>query len=442
MLLHLPTLESEAFRRLQKYPNDISKNNHRALVLVPRKVAYIIYHRPTYICLAADAFHIRDPISIKALRPPQHTGLTFGPTDLVEVLVKFTRVSFAQLKSQHFPMMQNWAQQLPNNATIEDIDRLELGMKVACGFEMLIHETQSRAVNAVSDIMELLQTFRNTTDSLLPDQEIQSWGKTEDSDSWLDIDYNDFEHDLDNEPLDASLNREDADKGQGQNDLRKLIVRFKSLVDEDSSDESNTSASSNSDDLASVDEDSGVNEIEGSALEKTTDHISFDEARFTNIMRGWSSDLSNIRRETLLNTAMTQGPGLAGDSEVDAHDNDEEIETFSKAMESELLQLGALQNTGSKDSRTISLTKAVGLDESRCNLANQESHDEEAMEDTDLNLATNILQSFRSQAGLAGPGGNLMSLLGIRPPRDDDSSSGAHALANSSNIPVVEWHKQ
>lgn len=44
----------------------------------------------------------------------------------------------------------------------------------------------------------------------------------------------------------------------------------------------------------------------------------------------------------------------------------------------------------------------------------------EEIVDVDLNLAKNLLESFRSQAGLPGPGGNLLSRLGIVLPRDDD----------------------
>ncbi|KAG0346034.1 hypothetical protein BG005_000969 [Podila minutissima] len=41
--------------------------------------------------------------------------------------------------------------------------------------------------------------------------------------------------------------------------------------------------------------------------------------------------------------------------------------------------------------------------------------------DMDLNLAKNLLESFKSQGGLPGPGGNLLSRLGIVLPRDEES---------------------
>jgi hypothetical protein len=39
--------------------------------------------------------------------------------------------------------------------------------------------------------------------------------------------------------------------------------------------------------------------------------------------------------------------------------------------------------------------------------------------DVDINLAKNLLESFRSQAGSAGPAGNLIGFMGMDLPRDD-----------------------
>lgn len=69
---------------------------------------------------------------------------------------------------------------------------------------------------------------------------------------------------------------------------------------------------------------------------------------------------------------------------------------------------------------TISADGEVGegLDE----LDNDEEVEEmdQEMVDLDLNLAKNLLESFKSQGGLPGPGGNLLSRLGIVLPRDDE----------------------
>ncbi|KAG0041459.1 hypothetical protein BGZ83_001770 [Gryganskiella cystojenkinii] len=49
-----------------------------------------------------------------------------------------------------------------------------------------------------------------------------------------------------------------------------------------------------------------------------------------------------------------------------------------------------------------------------------DDEDVEEIVDIDMNLAKNLLESFKSQGGLPGPGGNLLSRLGIVLPRDED----------------------
>ncbi|KAF9905072.1 hypothetical protein EC991_002025 [Linnemannia zychae] len=56
-------------------------------------------------------------------------------------------------------------------------------------------------------------------------------------------------------------------------------------------------------------------------------------------------------------------------------------------------------------------------------LDEEEEEVDQEMIDLDLNLAKNLLESFKSQGGLPGPGGNLLSRLGIVLPRDDDDEN-------------------
>jgi hypothetical protein len=45
--------------------------------------------------------------------------------------------------------------------------------------------------------------------------------------------------------------------------------------------------------------------------------------------------------------------------------------------------------------------------------------------DVDFNLAKNLLESFKSQTGLQGPAGNLMGIMGLQLPRDEDDTTPA-----------------
>lgn len=44
--------------------------------------------------------------------------------------------------------------------------------------------------------------------------------------------------------------------------------------------------------------------------------------------------------------------------------------------------------------------------------------------DVDLNLVKNLLESFSSQQGLPGPTSNLLGLMGVKLPKDDDKGKG------------------
>ena len=99
---HFPQMEKEAFYRLSNYPAQINASLHRSLVTIPRNLAFILHELPSVIAPAVEAFYLRDPIGLKPLHSTDTSELTFPPEDFVTVSVKFTKVLFAQLKSQQF----------------------------------------------------------------------------------------------------------------------------------------------------------------------------------------------------------------------------------------------------------------------------------------------------------------------------------------------------
>lgn len=61
-------------------------------------------------------------------------------------------------------------------------------------------------------------------------------------------------------------------------------------------------------------------------------------------------------------------------------------------------------------------------DEMGTEIDDDDDDDVEEVVDIDTNLAKNLLESFKSQGGLPGPGGNLLSRLGIVLPRDEEDA--------------------
>ncbi|KAJ3328455.1 hypothetical protein HDU76_009949, partial [Blyttiomyces sp. JEL0837] len=105
---------------------------HRARCVVPRDIARILKFDPGLVASAVEAFYLRDPLQLKACQtmsrfPP-------SPGNLVHTTVRFTKMLYAQLASQQFYAPKPF--RLPaSNAP--DFKAHELGMKLACGFEML-----------------------------------------------------------------------------------------------------------------------------------------------------------------------------------------------------------------------------------------------------------------------------------------------------------------
>jgi hypothetical protein len=92
-------------------------------------------------------------------------------------------------------------------------------------------------------------------------------------------------------------------------------------------------------------------------------------------------------------------------------------------MEVELNEAGAL-NLDPTPSKLAALKGKANREKEVDQKEHQDWEDESDDEDVniDFNLAKNLLESFKSQAGMAGPGGNLLGMMGMQMPRDEDDN--------------------
>ena len=428
-LIISPFIEDEAFYRIREYPSAISTSLHHALITIPRRLAYILHRNPAYISPAIEAFYIRDPISVRPLSTKDISTLHFPPEDFVTVSVKFTKVGYAQLRSQIFDPPPAWTGVIPR---MRD-PKAEMGMKLTCGFEMMLADPQTQDKRAVREIKLLLEDMENGEEQLPSDGEIAGWPQTQDDEKWLDIDYKDFENEL------SGRGKKDKDgKATGfgdvsaQENLRKMVSRFEDFLNDD------TAGADGVDELdkddADSDSDSGEDE-----------NANFDEAEFEKAMKemmGMPSDY--IEKSGLLDEARK----LAVEDAEDPSDVDEDEETrkVMELMEKELKGHGALNlnnktpnmEESSKEKPMFGperppgmLSKAVVKGKEGEESADEEigpgdeelSSDDEEFNDVDLGLAKNMLESFKGQVGMAGPAGNLMKALGVNMPRDEREDS-------------------
>ncbi|KAK1064211.1 hypothetical protein LTR74_008837 [Friedmanniomyces endolithicus] len=433
-----PFIEDEAFYRLRDYLSAIASSLHHGLVTVPRSLAYILHHNPAYISPAVEAFYLRDQISLKPLATKDLSTLRFAPEDFVTVSVRFTKVGFAQLRSQLFDTPPAWTGIIPR---LSD-SRVEMGMKLACGFEMLICDAQNQNKQAVREIKILLEDVESGEEALPNDAGVAAWRRTQDDEKWLDIDYKDFEDELaDRKGKERESPQSSKGKGFGdknaQENLRKMVSRFEDFLNDD-----DAGAEGVDDDDVDNDEDENSESERDSSEDE---NASFDESEFERAMREMMGMPANLIQERGL---LDEARKLAlADEEGEKPDEDEEMKKVMEMMEKELKSHGALKLDNNKESKVKPKhqtpakkvmfgperppgMRTVEIDEESEKAADDHdsdvgpgdgelSSDDEDYNDVDLGLAKNMLEAFKGQAGMAGPAGNLMKALGVNMPRDE-----------------------
>ncbi|KAJ4164128.1 hypothetical protein LMH87_005813 [Akanthomyces muscarius] len=250
----------------------------------------------------------------------------------------------------------------------------------------------------------LLQDLKEDGNEELPtNADIETWldVKRNDDESWLDINYEDFERELEGKTT-RSDGKNTRSSGFGdtrtQEDLRKIVSRFEAFMNNETA--GLDGADMDEMDMDNEDEDDGTDE--NSDMEDK--EVSFDEQTFSRMMKemmGLPAD-----HPTLASTGHYEGK--AAEQNTDAQGTSEEeddIKNMSLQMEAELKSHGALRLAGSKSQQEI---------------REYEDEDSDGEVDIDYNLAKNLLESFKSQGGMAGPTGNLLGLMGIQLPRDED----------------------
>ena len=414
-LVQSSLVEAEAFYRLEKYPGQISHSLHHALLTVPRRLAYLLHARPQAVAPAVEAFYLRSPVLMKPLLSSSPSALTLPPVDFVTVSVRFTKVLFAQLKSQHFPPPPAWATVLVRAAEAQDAgkpethSRLELGMKITCGFEMMAATAEESASRIVREVGVLLRDLEEDGDQVLPtDEDMRMWDDVDrdDDEAWLDINYADLERELQGGAGAATRSEPGVGFGDASAaaDLRKIVTRFEAFLNDESAgmDGAEMRPGDASDEDSSDDGDSSSDG--GSDGEDKA--VSFNEAHFGRMMREMMGlPPGDITGDTRRGSSEGKMPPRDDDEEV--------IQQLAGQMESELKGHGVLSLEGSS-----SVSRALaGPGDSKTDPGEDEDSGDDI--DMDYHLAKNLLESFKGQAGMAGPVGNILGMMGLSLPRDE-----------------------
>jgi hypothetical protein len=395
-LVRSPFIQEEALYRTKKYPAAVADQLHHSVTLIPRNLAYILHQRPKHISPAIEAFYLRDPISLKPVLASSKDKLRFAPDDLVRMSVRFTKVGFAQVKSQEFVPPDSWRTPM-SSLEGKDMERATVGMKLTCGFEMLLSDPQHRGKKAVREIDILLEDLESGDEQLPSDSEIASWPQLDDDEGWMNIDYNDFEKELSGKGKPGDLGEGFGDKAAQEN-LRKMVARFEEFLNDDDA----------GPDGAELDDSDDSNE--DSSDDGEDKDASFDEDEFAKMMRemmGLPAD------EDPQPSSRAFGPPRPGE---DAHGDIREV---MKRMEEELKEHGVLDLDPTP--RKLNASRpSKGKEVASSSKQQQSGEDDSEDVNIDYTLAKNMLEAFKSQGGASGPAGNLMGMMGVHMPPDKD----------------------
>ena len=459
-LVHLAPVEAEAFYRLRNYPNQIGESLHHTSATLPRKLAYILHESPAYISPAVEAFYLRDPIALRPLQTQNPLKLAFPPEDLVTVQVKLAKVGHAQLKGQQFSTPPTWRNILSVQESPKAIAQAEMGMRLTSGFEMLLADPQHRDKRSVREIRVLLHDVEHGEAQFPSDSDIASWDFREDDESWLDINYEDFESEL---AGNARKNTSTVGGGFGDKsaheNLRKIVARFEDFLNDDAA---GPDGAGYLDDMDSDDDEDNDNRDNEDDKDETSEfsgddedqEVSFKEAEFTEMMRemmgnldpdpsanpnlaprvrcipAGKKDLASIKSiaqhvpdDMRQRTTTDEGEER---NEVHGDPEGEEIRRVMKDIEAELRDAGALSLDPQPSEPAVGRHAPKGAQSEHCSSDRGEfERIDDDLQDVsiDYNLARNLLESFKSQAGMAGPGGNILRSMGLQLPRDEDVDS-------------------
>lgn len=387
---------------------------HHAITTIPRKVANILHHNMAYISPATEAFYLRDPIALKLLQAKSAEELVFPPKDFVTVSIKFTKVGYAQLKSQRFSAPPMWDGMLPSDQGSKDYARAEIGMKVTCGLEMFVRDPQSQDKASVREIKLLLEDLRSGEDQLPGNDEIIKWDKKDDDDKWLDINFEDFERELGGRAS-KTVKGHFGEKSTQEN-LRKMVERFEDFLNDDAA---GADGAEIPDSMDFDDDEDSESDISSEGEDKA---VSFDEKEFARMMREMMGMPADEQDGSMPAATLNQDVSQSKTTESDDDDNDkgDEIRNVMQRMEAELNEAGALDldPTPRKIAATRTAFKVKDAGEGVAS-STGDSEDNHAPEvNIDFDMVKNLLDSYKSQAGMAGPGGNLLGMMGIQLPAD------------------------
>ncbi|KAI8887952.1 SGT1-domain-containing protein [Backusella circina FSU 941] len=430
--------------RIDGYPDAAREEVHHALCLLPKRAAFVLHSCPQLLPHAIEAFYLRDPFSLKACS----TMTTFPPIQSVETMARFTKTTFAQTVSQKFYAPK--AFRLPSVSQKNKFRQAELGMKVACGLEMLYYNSKRQFPDTKDDDypFETDKKFAAYMDHLA------SLGYFKDerkgSKLYQQLEQQAKSHYLESkvEGIDGEIKKVDFEDVDLSGDTRvpphHIIDRLLKRYSEEGLDallleQQKRGIQPDSEDWMNVD----PKQLE----EMLTKRMGGHEDMMKDVAKDFSGDGMDLEKimsslEDFVENKESgvdgvEFPGEEEEEEEESQDDDDEEEGDIKFNIDEFMRIltGTLGNGNTNqeeeeeeeeekladvmeemDQEIAGHAKMTGSFEKQT----QYDEDENAPVDVQLNLVKNVLESFKSQQGLPGPVGNILSQFGVVLPGDNE----------------------
>ncbi|XVF15299.1 hypothetical protein REPUB_Repub09cG0139100 [Reevesia pubescens] len=450
------SVQSVIQNRIAGYPEKANSNTHTVRVRVPVSVAHVLKHAPSLISLAVEGFYDRDIDSMKhAAKMERFLKSGKEEEEMVTVAVKLSRAMYAQLMQQKFQAPKCYPMP-PKKGDAE----AELGMKIACGFEMMYQEKRKEGEegkgNEWKKYMESLEKSGYFKGLIPGSKEYKRlmenaeeyyknsslFSKTSEMlnapvrqiDEILSLPYSadDFKNeDIPPSDDDSWLYSGEDELNSALEDRQKEMELFelkrKKKKSKDQQDTGPSSSSKGEDfDLSNLVKSMQgfihkISSYEGAEVPEDRDskEVELDVERFMKEMESvikyqGSEDVAGDLDDDEGSPDMDFDESEDG-SDLSDHDEDGEdtfMDSYSDAINAEL------KNTTLKKSFIHANEQSI-KNEGTSN-ATEDMDEEFSPVDVDINLVKNLLDSFSSQQGLPGPTSNMLGLMGLQLPKDDN----------------------
>ncbi|XP_045295509.1 protein ecdysoneless homolog isoform X3 [Leopardus geoffroyi] len=453
-ILASESIQAAVNRRIRRYPEKIQASLHRAHCFLPAGIVAVLKQRPRLVAAGVQAFYLRDPIDLRACR----IFKTFLPETRIMASVTFTKCLYAQLVQQRFVPDRRSGYKMPPPSHPQ-YRAHELGMKLAHGFEILCSKCSPHFSDSKKSVMTTSPLWAGFLESLkkndyfkgLIEGSAQYQARLEMAKNYFQLSVNRPESSLalspgeeiltllQTTPFDIEkLKKEEANLPPEDDDqwLDLSPDQLDQLLQEAAGKKEAEPISKKEEqnyDLTQVSESmkafmSKVSTHKGAELprEPSEAPITFDADSFLNYFdkilgpRPHESDSDDLDDEDFefLDSdddldLKTQGTGEEASLKGTLND----LKSYMAQMDQELANTSIGKSfTTQKQMEPLSQTTSNNSDEEDSGAGGSVM----TPVDVDLNLVSNILESYSSQAGLAGPASNLLQSMGVQLPDNTD----------------------